>query len=447
MESLPVTGTYTILVDPRGSHGGSMTLTLSQDLLGTLTVMGPGVPVALTRPGQRGRLTFGGTAGQRLSLRSTGGPGAMTIFAVFDTTGSPLAVTSQHSGDATLDLPPLPATGTYTVIADPHDAATATMTLSLAEEIAAPIAVGGASLPLAFAQPGQRARVTFQGTAGQRLSLGVTGSTISTAHVSALGPDGTTLITPTAVGTLPAAVDLPALPSSGAYAILADPQSGLTGNLTLTLSEEVTRTIAPGGVAVTVSIPRPGQRARLTWSGTAGHRVSLKATAISISQGAATLVNPDGGANGQFFSFLAGQAAFGEPRTTPTTGSYALMIDPIQAFTGGVTLALYTVPPDVTGTLAINGTARLVDLAAPGQNASFTFPGTAGRAVTVRGAKATIGCTTLTLVHANGSTSAQGFCGKSWAMAVTLATTGTHTIKVDPHSANVGRVKLRVTAP
>src|SRR5207248_10477285 len=70
--SLPVTGTYQILIQPQGSYSGNMTVTLSQDLtVGPLVVGRSSVTANITRPGQRARTTFSGTAGQRLSLHST----------------------------------------------------------------------------------------------------------------------------------------------------------------------------------------------------------------------------------------------------------------------------------------------------------------------------------------------------------------------------------------
>jgi hypothetical protein len=61
--SLPVTGTYTILVGP--VNAGSTSLTFSQDLnLGAIQINGASVNVNITRQGQRARLSFSGTTGQ-----------------------------------------------------------------------------------------------------------------------------------------------------------------------------------------------------------------------------------------------------------------------------------------------------------------------------------------------------------------------------------------------
>ena len=73
-QTLPATGPYTVLVDPRTSNTGSLTLTLytvPADVATTITAGGAAVTVTLSTPGQNGALTFSGTTGQRISLRLT----------------------------------------------------------------------------------------------------------------------------------------------------------------------------------------------------------------------------------------------------------------------------------------------------------------------------------------------------------------------------------------
>jgi len=72
---LPATGTYTILVDPYGAATGSMTVTLNNvpaDFAATTTPGAGPVTVNIGTPGQNGQVSFSGTAGQRISLQTTG---------------------------------------------------------------------------------------------------------------------------------------------------------------------------------------------------------------------------------------------------------------------------------------------------------------------------------------------------------------------------------------
>ena len=57
-----------------GAVTGQATVNLYEviDVTGTITANGPSVLVPLPTPGQNGRLTFEGTAGQRISANATG---------------------------------------------------------------------------------------------------------------------------------------------------------------------------------------------------------------------------------------------------------------------------------------------------------------------------------------------------------------------------------------
>src|SRR5207249_2359544 len=73
--TLPATGTYTIAIDPSSTYTGSTTITLYDvppDTPGTIVPGGSAVTVSFGTPGQNGRLTFSGTAGQHVSLLSSG---------------------------------------------------------------------------------------------------------------------------------------------------------------------------------------------------------------------------------------------------------------------------------------------------------------------------------------------------------------------------------------
>ena len=438
--ALPVTGTYTILFAAAGSYTGSVVLTLSQDLqAGALMAGGASVPVSISRAGQRARLSFSGTAGQRLSL-GIAGPTVAATYTVSNPDGTTL--TSGFFGqDASLDLPPLPATGTYGILIDPDLAKTGSMTLTLSEEVSGTITVDGASVPVSITRAGQRARLTFAGVAGQRLSLAMQSSSAPTQGTTTVfRPDGTTHGTLT-FGTGPYTLDLAALTVTGSYTVLIDPNGVGAVSTTLWLSSEVSGTITPGGAAVPVSVTRPGQRARLTFSGTAGQRVSVGLTGVTITQSLLSVIKPDGSTLASTFT------TFLDVQTLPTTGIYAVLLDPSLAYTGSATVTLYDVPADVTGSVTINGAGLPVTLTVPGQNAQLGFTGSSAQVVTVRGANNTMGCVNVFLIQSNGTRTSSGPCTASYSLSVQLGATGTHTIKVDPQGANLGAVDLSVTSP
>ena len=449
IESLPVTGTYAIRLAPRGFSTGTKPITLSQDLIvGPIMVGGASVPVNIARPGQRARLTFAGTAGQKLNL---GFPGASAYDAIMVTKpdGTTFA-TFPGNTDLSIVMPPLPTTGTYGILVDPRYADTRNMTLTLSEEISGSLVVDGSALPLTLARVGQVARVTFSATAGQRLNLAVTNATLSTA-LTILKPDGTNWIATSVSNNW--VVDTAPAPTTGTYTIVLDPGATTTGSLTLTLSAEIGGSIAMGGSPVSVSITRPGQKARLLFSGTATQRVSLNITGVTVSGTAYVgLLKPDGTVISSFPNwsqttfFGPGSGFLGTYTLATTETAYAVYLAPSWTGTAGATFTLYNVPPDVMGTLTINGPAAPVNITVPGQNSSFTFTGTAGQVVTLRGAGNTIGCGNFVLILPNTSVSATQQCATTFSVGRTLQN-GTHTLIFDPSGFNTGSVNLSITLP
>jgi hypothetical protein len=91
-----------------------------------------------------------------------------------------------------------------------------------------------------------------------------------------------------------------------------------------------------------------------------------------------------------------------------------------------------------------------VTTAAGGQNHTRTFSGTASQQVTVRVTSNTHGSVNVQLLDTNGTTVlAQSTSSSSNfnLSAVTLSTTGTYTVKVNPAGSNTGSLNLAVTNP
>jgi hypothetical protein len=60
------------VIDPGASNTGSVTLTLSDDLTGSITAGGSSVTASIDRYGENERLTFAGSAGEQMGLGLTG---------------------------------------------------------------------------------------------------------------------------------------------------------------------------------------------------------------------------------------------------------------------------------------------------------------------------------------------------------------------------------------
>ncbi len=449
---LPLSGTYTILVDYQGPATGSATVSLHDvpaDVADTIA-FGSTKTIATTVPGQNARVTFGGSAGQRAAVRVSGSCCTMRV-SILRPDGSTLSsLTSFASIDGFLEPVALPTTGTYTIVLDPDGAGTGSSTISLYDvppDVTDTIAPG-APLRVTIATPGQNARVVFGGTSGQEVSLRMTdvtlGSILSGTTVSLLRPDGIAIAS-TNVGTNGGFLDGRTLPVTGTYAVVVNPHGANTGGLTLTLEEvpsDVSDTIVAGGSPVTVTTSVPGQDARVTFTGTAGRRVSLK-VGPSCCVGRVSITSPGG-------ATLASTTTFGtfgifvDATTLPESGTYTILVDYDGSSTGAVTLTLYDVPDDLTGTIVAGGPTVDVATTVPGQNASITFTGTIGRRVSLRvGPSCCIG--RVSIVRPSGLTLVAPTvfgAGGTFVDATELPESGTYTVVVDWDGASTGSVTL-----
>ena len=251
-------------------------------------------------------------------------------------------------------------------------------------------------------------------------------------------------------------IDTQTLPDTGTYTVLVDYSGTLTGTVTLTLYSvpAASAAITAGGSSVTFNLGTPGQNGAATFSGTSGHRMAVWITGVTVSSASLSLKDPSGATlASQGVTVLGG---FMEPQTLSGSGTHTIFVDPVGTNTGNVTLNLYDTAADVTGSLTINGGTTGVTTTTPGQNAAYTFAGTASQQITVRvtnrdfNTPTNVGSSvTVKLVRAYGTvlTSSTSF-GSTFNLATqTLPATETYTVLIDPPSANTGSLTVSVTNP
>jgi hypothetical protein len=427
------------------------------------------VTVSTATPGQNGKLTFSGTAGHRISVKGTSGMTGQVLgcdvnVSVLNPDGTTLAAATCMEGSGFIDVKTLGASGTYSIRIDPMDVATGSLTVNLYDvpaDLTPTITPGGSAVTVSLATPGQNAALTFSGTAGQRIFLkGTNGMTGQVAfacdvNVSILNPNSSVLAAATCMEGS-GFIDVKTLPSTGTYTIPVDPAEAGTGNLTLTLYSvpaDAGGTITAGGSAVTVTTTVPGQNGAMTFSGTAGQRISLVGTNGMTGQVAfscdvnVSILNPNG-------SVLAAAtcmegSGFIDVKTLGTTGTYTIQVDPMEIATGSVTLMLHSVPADPSTTLTVGGSSATLTTTAPGQNAQATFSGTSAQQVTVHLTSNGMGSVTVKLLKPDGSqlTSTTSSASSFNLSTQTLPTTGTYTIVIDPGGVGVGSITVNVTNP
>ena len=412
--------------------------------------------VWLEAPGPAFDVDVGQPVPVRVLAGRCGDPAGATVAATGN--GTPISLTARGDGLYV---------GTYTPSAPGSVTIQATATAGGSTDVQAmagtatqvyPIVPGGAPVVVTTTASGENVRLVFDGTAGSRISLKLTNVTIGTStsssvKVSILKPDGTTLVAPVSFGTSGGFVDTKALPVSGTYRIFVDPQSSATGSATLTLYDvplDAAASIATGGPPVTAGVTVPGQNARLSFPGVAGRLVSLRLTNVTIGTSTSSsvkvsILKPDGTALVAPVSFGT-SGGFVDAKLLPVSGAYTIVVDPQSSATGSATVTLYDVPPDGAAAIAPGGPAVGVTTTVPGQNARLAFSGQAGRRVSLRLTNVTIGTSSgasakVSILKPDGTALvAPDFFGTSggWVDKVTLPTTGTYTILLDPQSTATG---------
>jgi subtilisin family serine protease len=468
---LSLGGPYSIAVDPGGSATGQMTLTLYDvppDLTGTITPGGAPVTIATTVPGQNAKLSFDGVAGRQVSVLLSGvtiGSSCCSgiVVSIVKPDGTTLTSISVGKNGGFIDRKLLPLAGPYAIVVDPGGSATGQMTLTLYDvppDLIGTITPGGAPVTIATTVPGQNAKLSFDGVTGRQVSLLLSGVTIGSSCcsgivVSIVKPDGTTLAS-ISVGKNGGFIDRKLLSLSGPYTIVVDPGTA-TGQMTLTLYDvlpDVTGTITPGGVPVTIATTIPGQNAKLSFDGGAGRQVSLLLSGVTIgssccSESAVSIVKPDGttlasmnvGKNGGFI----------DPKLLLLGGPYTIVVDPGGSATGQMTLTLYDVPPDPTGTITLGGAPVTMATTVPGQNAKLSFDGAAGQQVSLLLSAVTIGSSccsgiVVSIVKPDGTTLALKSIGRNGGVfGAQLSVAGTYAIVVNPAGPVTGSITLTLS--
>jgi subtilisin family serine protease len=450
-------GVYTGTFTPTGGGAVTIAVTASNGTTSTtrsmtgsarssLSITPGGPPVTVTSvSGEAIPIKFNGTVGERVSVALTNVSIMISQVSIVSPSGSSLASTYIGTGGGLVDATTLPTTGAYTINVAPFASSTGSMTVQLSDvqpDVTANATPGGAPVSVSTTTPGQNARIAFNGSANERISISITNATFPFAFLSILKPDGSALGSSRIFGPGATFIDTTTLPSTGAYAIVIDPNGASIGSATIQIYDvppDAGGPITPGGAAVTVSTTVPGQNGRLTFSATAGQRVSLNISNVSYSSATAQLLDPTGNPVGGSV-FFGTSGGFVDTRTLPSTGTYSLTIDPPYMTTGSATFTLYNVPPDVTGTVT-PGSSFVTSISTPGQNANYTFDGTAGQRISLK-----IGPSTMSM----GYVSITGPAGvevvsrtlfssfETFVDARALPATGTYTLSIDPYNDATG---------
>jgi hypothetical protein len=294
-------------------------------------------------------------------------------------------------------------------------------------------------------------KLTFSGTAGQRVFVDILRSTLpdQCGLIYLAEPDGTTIASSCATkGT--GYLDGTLLPVTGKYTLILRPDTGAGEvHLRLIFSTDPHRTLTANGSPVPITIGTPGQVASLTFTGTAGQRVFVEAgdSTLPAQCGVPSLRAPDGTAIAE--GCLRGAAGNVDGTLLKVTGQYTVLVDPAERQTGELTLRLIT-SQDRHASTTIGGAPVTATIDTPGQEAFVTFTGTAGQNVSVAVSSTTLpaACGVPELLAPDGSTLASGCVGSGGGGdgidLVTLPVDGTFTVLIDPADDLIGQLTFTV---
>lgn len=396
-------GTYLLLVVPGAGGTGNVSIQLlnASPVRGAVAIGGPAVPLANRVAGQQLVWTFQGTAGQQVNLDVTGysALSGNSTLGLYDQEGhfyggtwiSNPGLLGSAYGPFTLNL-----TGTYTLLLVPEGPATGSATvqvLPMLPPVSGTVAIGGPSVQLTNTAPAQQLVWTFQGTAGQQVSIELNGYTgLSPNSDFSLRDEQGRSYASTWISNpnlLRNAWGPFTLTMTGTYTLVLAPVGLGTGNATVQLLPtlpSVTGTVTVGGAAVQLTNTAPGQQLVWTFSGTAGQQVYVHLNRYSLLSGSSLLSLYDAQSRSYASTWISNPNLLGNawgPFTLTMTGTYTLVLAPAGLATGSAAVQLLPTPPPVTGTVTIAGPAVKLTSTAPGQQLKWTFACKAGQGITL----------------------------------------------------------------
>ena len=397
--------------------------------------------VTVSNPGDVATLTFTATAGQRISMTSSGmtmNSGTLGVYQGSSQSNPVAETTWSFSSNLFLDKTGPLASDTYTVRVS-GSVGSFSLTLYDVVDVNGSLTLGS-GMSLNISTPGQDATYSFSAPAGSHVTYTSSGNTINNGSVT-IFEGGNPLNSTTWSFGGNAFIDQTYLQNGGTYTVTINPGGASTGQATITVWSVVD---ASGsltlGSGATLNITAPGQNATYTFTATAGQHVSLAATGNTINNGSVTIVQ--GGSTVASTTWSFGAQFFVDQTGALSGGTYTVSIDPGGASMGQATVTLYSVS-DYAGTIASGGSGVPLTLATPGQDARLSFSGTKGQPVQVAMTAVTVEAGTISLEGPNGTEASQDWRFHSaTTLTATLGASGTYKIHVGPWDANTGQATI-----
>jgi len=337
----------------------------------------------------------------------------------------------------------------------------------------------GAATPMSIGTPGQQGSFSFTGAEGDKISLRIDSTGMSTCiNWTLYNPDGTTLYGPDercqdanwanqGPIILPQTSCAPA-PCSPSYVIKVEPSltngpagntltagtGTVTANLFAVPANDIAGTITLNGAETPITLAIPGEHASIQFQGTAGQQVTIgvnKSTNEMRNWVTYWILDPDKQQLGPTKSddFVLNGVWFNDGpivlnKTSTAAKPYQAIIAPnlssgadageLAAGTGTLSAFGYlNNPPVVSNSLTIGGGTKSVTLSTPGQQGAFTFSGTTGQKVKVQLTPLANYCSYFTISSGLVS-SPTSLCNNPYTSpTLTLPSSGPFTISIIPN--------------
>ncbi|EDS87487.1 glutamate synthase domain 2 [Burkholderia pseudomallei S13] len=236
LPNLPTSGTYTVVLGTGYSVPGSVQVTLVPGITGTVPTDGTTESYMTTVSGQSAYLSFTANSGDNLELELTnvnvtGGNQNQVNVQIFNATGGYVTSFSCTGSASSPNYCHQPlwnmAAGNYSMVVSPSSGGAMAFNTILQPDIIGPALTANTPLNVSMSA-GQMERVTFNGTAGQTLTLSIANVSTTPAGqflaVFVFRPDTSPIVmsnnfafeTSTSSGTF----NLPSLPVSGTYTVV-----------------------------------------------------------------------------------------------------------------------------------------------------------------------------------------------------------------------------------
>jgi YD repeat-containing protein len=380
-------GTYLLLLQPAAS--ASLTVAMESAAL-----IGPSVSTLMTQGvSQSRRAVFSATAGDTLAFNIVGATtspsGASVTYTIYQPSGTSYTSTVTPSSGL-INLPALPYSGTYQVVAWPGAAARGSMQVQVLDGVTGTLEPDESPVVYDAQAAGQNLYLGFDATAFENAELsfsGVTqeGTTATNYTVNVFGPAGNQVVgtgCSTANPSAACSLHLWYL-AAGHYSVVVTPANKARIRASVALKRHLAGRVLTEGQPVSVSLS-VGQAERLTFTAGAGEskvlQIGAVATAPSGQRVRYIVYRPDAGlitpSTPSYSEISATGPGLLQLPSLPVGGTYTVIVLPDFGLPASSQITLL---PGVVGDLVAEGGVSHSQTMVSGQSAYVGFKATPGQ--------------------------------------------------------------------